>query len=826
MKHLKSLTAASLTLSALALVSSCRDYDVVTEQELNEMTVNKLKVEEFNNAFVEKFGEPDPNHTWGTNKELKPIFEAGTRATDGNVNVNRNQWCDINRTTGSGQDLVVEYKDDALINKFEIPGWPNVDGYFYTSNGAGALQHIYNLTEVVANRPQPVGDVTDYEIQYVSTWFRTHRNPEKTPLHLTDFFIQNVSCDNDQLQYTGFVDGYVNSLPIAPGPNGANAVHANDVLQPGTQNTKRTDYGYTPVPNVEKLNSPYNSNEELNYRLDYLHFGDAKANKPEGHIELDNHWTHVNNFNRGNSNYNPEESNDTEFREIKFITSSGTEDFACRPSMDVNGDWINDWVLVRLDWKETMADGKVHDRYGYYLGFDFSCQSGQTKISPDGFYSNWIIKITPAYFAPGDHAARVMCEDLGGSFDFDFNDVVFDIAYDANTNENIIALQAAGGTLPIYVGLKDEYEAHGMLGHDVKTPTNVVEDGAKHEIAIYRIPAVTGSGSTHNYYNVPIWVKQDGVTYNINETNIPEKNDYEWDDTNKEYNQTADKTPRKFVTEVGVKWPQEMKGIDVAYDRFHDWVASETFSYEANGKTLYWYNSIGKKEFIYDYNNKKVVSYNGISSLNIPDWLSIDVVTIPNKFTCEEYATEIVTIADYVGSNSIIDDLIKKDNDKQQITFAYILKALNDVVPSGVMIPVWVENGIAYNYTDGVKTEINATLLGQAIYTPSTWQPTFCQNKNSQGTGNPKTGVDVAGYKTYISKYSFNVKSLYYMNGANKVWCNYMMFFCKQKLNANGSTNYQSGFTDDPNDASKRPLFSNPAKSVGDVIWYETYCIL
>lgn len=53
----------------------------------------------------------------------------------------------------------------------------------------------------------------------------------------------------------------------------------------------------------------------------------------------------------------------------------------------------------------------------------------------DGYYSNWIIKISPATLAPDPtpdpvppyKVTRVMCEDLGNSHDFDFNDVVFDV---------------------------------------------------------------------------------------------------------------------------------------------------------------------------------------------------------------------------------------------------------------------------------------------------------------------------------------------------------------------------------------------------------------
>ncbi len=837
-KTLKQLTCAAFAVGALA---SCNEYVDYTEGSITSSDAKfEEKVAEFDEAFIEHFGEPDPEHTWGTDKVLAPMFPNVTRAA-GTVEVNRNQWCEIDNTTGSGTTLKVNYKTNALINKVKVPGWPNDDGFFYTSQGAGALQNIYSLKDVVANKPQPVGDITDYEIQFVSTWFRTHKNPQKTSLHLTDFFVQNLSCDNDQLWYDNSVEGYGSTatgslgLPVntlgnmsAPGTNGPTATHTVDVLQP-TGNNYRTDYAghSTLAPQIERIDQSLNSNEELNYRMDYLHFGNMNTGKaPERFEGVGDDWTHINNFNRGNSNYNPEENDERGFREIKYVHSSGTENFACRPSMGTERNWITDWVLVRLDWEETMADGKLHHRYGYYLGFDFTTKSGSTHIKPDGYYSNWIIKITPAYFNPGDHAARVMCEDLGGSFDFDYNDVVFDVAYDNTTNENIICLQAAGGTLPLYVGKKeDNFEAHKMLGQTDLVPTNVVPNGVTHEVAIYRIPAVTTSSNPNNYA-IPIYVTQDGTTIDVN-TNIPEKKDYEWVDDNENtheghYVKTQDKTPRKFVTEVGVKWPIEMAGIDYAYNRFHDWVWDKNFYYEnLNGNgNLFWYNAPGDNRKIYNYGNDIVVSIDGTSTSQIKQWQALNAVGIAEDFDNQELATEIITFGKYTGPNPLYQQMTAKGAEKEQITFAYIMKAKNNEAPAGVMIPVWIEGNKAYYIgQDGTKTEITSAIISKPeIYTDATLQPNF--SRNDKISGDPQdaaNGIDAGGYKTYINKFSFAAKDLYYEKDGAKVWCDYVMFFCKQKYNEANSDNYNNGSTD---------KYVNPAKLTGDVIWYETYAIL
>ena len=93
--------------------------------------------------------------------------------------------------------------------------------------------------------------------------------------------------------------------------------------------------------------------------------------------DMDKEWTHVYNFNSGNSNFDPENKASNPERMIMYVKSSGTENFRCKPSWCTNTDWIDTWVLVRLTWYETVKDSKspyygcTIPREGYYLGFDF-----------------------------------------------------------------------------------------------------------------------------------------------------------------------------------------------------------------------------------------------------------------------------------------------------------------------------------------------------------------------------------------------------------------------------------------------------------------------
>lgn len=559
-KKFAKLASAALVVGSFA---SCQDYE-----PFDEATVAaSVKAREFAANFVDRYGEPDPNHTWGF--EETPLMSLGTQtrsnANGETVDTHTNMWIDWNENEG-------RYKDDALALNIDVPGWPNEDGYYYTSNSSNCdLEHIEKNQPKNPTNYQPAGDITEYEVRYVSEWFRNNPNPRREELHLSDFFVQNVSVDYDRMSY----------------PDGEKITHTTQA------------YG-------KKSTITGTADEYLDFALDYLHFmpiGADKNNKED--------WTHINNFNRGNSNISPNplstiktDGQTNNHREIKYVYSSGTEDFACRPSFETTdpsapmlGEFIDSWVLVKLDWDEVMADGETHHRTGYYLAFDYQASKNDTgtKIECDGYYSNWIIKITPAYFTEEAPAAkRVMCEDLGNTFDFDFNDVVFDVAFHQNGAQvdAVINLQASGGTLPIYVGFDNTtengaYEAHKLLGNSSSTPVNV--GGVSHEIATYRIPNV---GSGKNAGDIKIWVNNKGIQEiaglrgNLNYYN--------------EGKQGNQKAPQRFAVPTSVQWMQECKFIEKGYPKFPDWVKSESGNED-------WYLTIGDKSLIQNYVEPAVV---------------------------------------------------------------------------------------------------------------------------------------------------------------------------------------------------------------------------
>lgn len=504
----------------------------------DEETVREAAIfRTYSKNFENHYGGIDPNHTWGL-YDLPVVSFGASNTRAGDINVNRNEWA---MCESDGR-----YKEAALAKTINVPGWPGFDGYYYAATSAAPETY----DGPIQNRPitdayRPVGDITETEIQYVSEWFRTHKNPKSIELHLSDFFIQNVCSDHDQVSY----------------PNGANMVKASD------------GWG-------KNITSKEGSNEgNLDFKLDHLCF------KAIGDSDNQDTWLHVNNFNAGATNKDPENNTNSNLkREIQYITSSGTEDFACRPSFgtsssgqEVSGDYINSWVLVQLSWPEVGADGKTYTRTGYYLAFDYKASKDETTIECDGYYSNWIVKITPAHFTPSDNSRRIMCEDLGNTYDFDFNDVVFDVFYkrltgdwdgDPNaTFEAVINLQAAGGTMPIYVGKdpsepgNEAYEAHALLGNDSKTPVNVIPNGTAHEVATYRIKTISTDPG-----DIVIYVVDNGHVVGLR-GNLSYYDGIQY---------KGDKSaPERFAVPTTVSWMQELKFIETGYKKFGNWAKDE-----------------------------------------------------------------------------------------------------------------------------------------------------------------------------------------------------------------------------------------------------------
>ena len=557
------------TLALAAVVSfgftACSDFDPVEDTSWNYSDEEKSIINSFNENFVMRYGAIDPVHTWGFEELSAEPADMKTRS----VYTNRNEW-----TASVKEDnVIVEYTTtaprqnpwdansviwDTEGGSLDVPGFPSdVDGKYYVEGNMQDEIAVYDSQEALKatgkDRFSPVGDVTQEEILYVSKWFRENRYPGSIEVELTDFFIQDISQDKDRLSYP---DGLYDPAKSTNVP---------------TYNSDGTLAGYSNVA----------------YGMDYFSVHTSAAD-PE----------HINNFNKSKANpikeVNPNDPNSYGGQELRnrtimwWNTNGGvTTDFSYHNSDD--GKTHDNYVLVYLSF-EGPQTGLHYE--GYYLAFDYECEKvddtgKKTTIEPDGYYSNWIVKLSPGKNIPEPptkkkktEPVRIMCEDLGNTYDFDFNDLVFDVYYtyeegEGGKPENIeanITVQAAGGTLPIYLGpeIVEEREAHHLLGASVTSvPINVGSGDTRNPVSMV-IPA-----TSTNPDDIDIYVG--GISNKATVTILPKSSTI------------SNRAPQKIATETSTRWLKESQQIEWGYPDFNNWVNDRNTVWINNKVTDYLY---------------------------------------------------------------------------------------------------------------------------------------------------------------------------------------------------------------------------------------------
>ena len=351
--------------------------------------------------------------------------------------------------------------------------------------------------------------LTDAQKDVVRKWFQTHKNPQGQKVNWSDFFVEQV--------YKGGTN-----------TEGSHSPEIYNTLKDG----------------VETQNKVTGSNQ-----MDWLACGSDATPSSE----------HINNFNNGNG-------------DIMYMYDYNTTCFGFHDSYGdnhfENTYYYDSYVLIPGDIIDPIVAGM------YFVGFDYKTakyDNGEIRVNPDGYYSDWIVRVVPGLNAPGK-AKRVMVEDLIDSdlasvktSDWDFNDAVFDVRFEKSwvngTPENnyqdghhqkyaIITLHAAGGTKYLTIGGEGDkgVEVHKALGVETGTMVNT-GNGATCPVAIFRIPV---ADNVDNANDIPVYVGAQELTAQQGEAT------------------------QKLCVPTDVKWMKERVQFINSYDQFKDYVNSNT----------------------------------------------------------------------------------------------------------------------------------------------------------------------------------------------------------------------------------------------------------
>lgn len=381
------------------------------------------------------------------------------------------------------------------------------------------------------------GDVTNYERAYVYWWFSTHQWPQNNNIDLHEFFIQNVWGQPEHSTFYG--DGSAYSSPTTQ-KWGMDNMHI--LLRDQTPLSPNPIDN--PITNASTAETFIASAEAL---------GNAQR------------FEHISDFNAGGSGSK---------EQVMYVFDVCTLDFTYEETFSNSAH--NNWTLQQINGNYYLAFDYWHQKTNETEGGQQRSSDVYSYTAPDGYYNDWILKLHAAgskNTSDPERARRIMCEDLGNTYDWDFNDVVFDVLpYRIGQKDYAwITIQAAGGTLPIWVGVDPtkhpEMEIHQLFGVETNQPVNVGSTVGCNDLnpITYRIELT--SDMIENGMLLPDRIP----------VYVPKRSEAAEDPAGAAWAvMTLDaekgKAPQKFACPTTTHWLTEEKHIEDAYDLFWTWV--------------------------------------------------------------------------------------------------------------------------------------------------------------------------------------------------------------------------------------------------------------
>ena len=413
-----------------------KDADLSGGQNSAEFNI----VQNYENAFITRFGQPAANQTWGFGSAA-----ALTRSE----NANANEWADPNKAYGGlkvpppltdeQKAVVIKYFQITPNLGYEDPHWTN---YF--------IQQVYK------------GHTSPREGYSPEAYLAANGS---TYLYASDYMDHLAAIDGtfvDHINNFNHGDCSTNGTVLDNGGNANDGPFHSDKIMYMKESTTKS-FGY------------YNSNGSVR-RTEYTGLVSYKTIMKALGSEadcLEDGW------NRS-------------FMGFDFEQMVGPEIYAkgvSRPDENGNYQWYADEYAM-FEWKgqkynmlvaeqnmycgtpldisdaQVQEDGFIDNLLAQgYLPVTGGASKKWVKVGgcADGYFSDWIVTLTEAKGGttppPSDPniVCRIIVEDLtvGESSDFDFNDVVFDVRKDG-----ILIIRAIGGELPIYIGAEGANEVH------------------------------------------------------------------------------------------------------------------------------------------------------------------------------------------------------------------------------------------------------------------------------------------------------------------------------------------------------------------------------
>lgn len=561
MNHLKTLLGLTLMASAMA---SCS----VEEQETSAE-------EKYAEEFYKEFGLADKNHDWNVVEQKSLTFD-----------VKKPAHVKIYELQGDEYRLAADYDNVTNGQTVTFDGMEGDDESF-----------IVSVDDVVLTAKN--GETVSLNGS-TSNMLKTSKSDGSTFVTQTDYKeIALLTSGQDQV---------MNNL-TKEGENHRNNVQKSNLL-------------------MQKSKSPYHTYYPVYWNSAYTHevgvFYYDKSSTPTKHEiaiyedhggdELQYYFNPTSDNTDGTAGYKSVSGN--QCTKLDGYTVDDTKNVKAKGYQVKLDDGIMYGIYVKIGDKTYYSnaslndDGQSHFAYHSYRNSDGTSLSTYIMFDDpetnDGDYNDLVLYVPEELSPISDDATgwTVACEDLGGTYDFDFNDLVFRVYHTSGYEYLTIVPLAAGGTLPAYLqyanvdgfcAFNTEWHKYFGNGYDSGTMINtssltetknnkliVIEDVAKS----FSMATFAKLRSDAGDFSIEI-IQKDGSTGARRSTVI-----YGADPSN------ATAKPQILVLPLNWKWPKELVHIKNVYTgngstpSFMDWVADKNKTkwtqYYEKDKVLYY----------------------------------------------------------------------------------------------------------------------------------------------------------------------------------------------------------------------------------------------
>ena len=430
-------------MTGVAAIAICAAFTSCSSKEelYNPEAINEMKeaqvVEKYNQAFIKVFGQPAADQDWGFEG-----YANGTRTADPRGNMWADEGWNVPPViTNKQKDIVRRYFQQNTPLGYKDPEWSDFwiqqvyKGGTKTTDGSQTTEkyRIGNGDEVVG------GNHMDHLCSKSASGVEDHVN---------DF---NNSDNNDwegrmlMVSSSTYSFGYINSNATAIHYDKAALVNWRVIAQ------WAVDKGLESSVEASVLNDGWNRSymgfdweqalPDDCYRPIYDYEAGWSADLPGG-FPIKGYET----FEFDGKTYKLLSANSNQYAYDESETKYGGKvNYSDKPSDAIIRELLS---LGYLPYSDTLKDWI------------------KLSTGSDGYYSDWIVTLTKAEKdpEPDPSVVRIIAEDLSASdaTDFDFNDVVFDVTFNADGSVGTVQLVAAGGVYPLTVAGR---EVHAEFGH-------------------------------------------------------------------------------------------------------------------------------------------------------------------------------------------------------------------------------------------------------------------------------------------------------------------------------------------------------------------------